>query len=63
MCERTCLETLVSVTAGKGNVTVCAEFNFAMDPESAYIVLEEFICSTYLATWEYCGRNALTWVG
>ncbi|XP_043984778.1 inosine-uridine preferring nucleoside hydrolase [Gambusia affinis] len=46
---------------GKGNVTVCAEFNFAMDPESAYIVLEEFICPTYLATWEYCGRNALTW--
>ncbi|XP_014874169.1 inosine-uridine preferring nucleoside hydrolase [Poecilia latipinna] len=46
---------------GKGNVTICAEFNFAMDPESAYVVLEEFICPTYLATWEYCCRNALTW--
>ncbi|MEQ2312117.1 hypothetical protein AMECASPLE_027645 [Ameca splendens] len=46
---------------GKGNVTLCAEFNFAMDPESAYIVLEEFLCPTYLATWEYSGRNALTW--
>ncbi|XP_054876213.1 inosine-uridine preferring nucleoside hydrolase isoform X2 [Poeciliopsis prolifica] len=46
---------------GKGNATVCAEFNFAMDPESAYIVLEDFVCPTYLATWEYSGRNALTW--
>ncbi|XP_026013731.1 inosine-uridine preferring nucleoside hydrolase isoform X1 [Astatotilapia calliptera] len=46
---------------GKGNVTLCAEFNFAMDPESAYIVLEEFLCPTYLASWEYACRNALTW--
>ncbi|XP_019936435.2 inosine-uridine preferring nucleoside hydrolase [Paralichthys olivaceus] len=46
---------------GKGNVTVCAEFNFVMDPESAYIVLEEFLCPTYIATWEYTCRNGLTW--
>ncbi|KAM4574325.1 inosine-uridine preferring nucleoside hydrolase [Fundulus diaphanus] len=46
---------------GKGNVTLCAEFNFATDPESAYIVLEEFLCPTHLATWEYSCRNALTW--
>ncbi|XP_035508947.1 inosine-uridine preferring nucleoside hydrolase isoform X1 [Morone saxatilis] len=46
---------------GKGNVTLCAEFNFAMDPESAYVVLEEFLCPTYLASWEYSCRNALTW--
>ncbi|XP_032382674.1 inosine-uridine preferring nucleoside hydrolase [Etheostoma spectabile] len=46
---------------GKGNVTLCAEFNFALDPESAYIVLEEFLCPTYLASWEYSCRNALTW--
>lgn len=46
---------------GKGNVTLCAEFNFAMDPESAYIVLEEFLCPTYLASWEYACRNGLTW--
>ncbi|XP_038159695.1 inosine-uridine preferring nucleoside hydrolase [Cyprinodon tularosa] len=46
---------------GKGNVTLCAEFNFASDPESAYVVLEEFLCPTYLATWEYSCRNALTW--
>ncbi|XP_059196440.1 inosine-uridine preferring nucleoside hydrolase [Centropristis striata] len=46
---------------GKGNVTLCAEFNFAKDPESAYIVLEEFLCPTYLASWEYSCRNQLTW--
>nr|XP_046247742.1 inosine-uridine preferring nucleoside hydrolase isoform X2 [Scatophagus argus] len=46
---------------GIGNVTLCAEFNFASDPESAYIVLEEFLCPTYLASWEYSCRNALTW--
>ncbi|KAF7646761.1 hypothetical protein LDENG_00182770 [Lucifuga dentata] len=46
---------------GKGNVTLCAEFNFALDPESAYVVLEEFLCPTHLATWEYSCRNALTW--
>ncbi|CAJ1059841.1 inosine-uridine preferring nucleoside hydrolase [Xyrichtys novacula] len=46
---------------GKGNITLCAEFNFVMDPESAYIVLEEFLCTTYIASWEYACRNALTW--
>ncbi|XP_072295630.1 inosine-uridine preferring nucleoside hydrolase [Eucyclogobius newberryi] len=46
---------------GKGNVTLCAEFNFMMDPESAYAVLEEFLCTTYIATWEYACRNKLTW--
>ncbi len=47
---------------GIGNVTLCAEFNFATDPESAYIVLEEYICPTYVATWEYSCRNAMPWV-
>lgn len=46
---------------GKGNLTLCAEFNFAMDPESAYIVLEEFLCTTYIASWEYACRNSLPW--
>uniref|UniRef100_A0A3Q2Y269 Si:ch211-201h21.5 n=1 Tax=Hippocampus comes TaxID=109280 RepID=A0A3Q2Y269_HIPCM len=49
-------------TGGKGNVSLCAEFNFAMDPEAAYVVLEEFLCPTYMATWEYACRNALSWV-
>lgn len=47
---------------GIGNSTLCAEFNFEMDPESAYIVLEEFLCPTYVATWEYSCRNSLPWV-
>ncbi|XP_028259284.1 inosine-uridine preferring nucleoside hydrolase [Parambassis ranga] len=46
---------------GKGNMTPCAEFNFVMDPESAYIVLEEYLCPTYIASWEYSCRNSLTW--
>ncbi|KAM4628603.1 inosine-uridine preferring nucleoside hydrolase isoform 1-T2 [Polymixia lowei] len=46
---------------GKGNVTLCGEFNFVMDPESAYIVLEEFLCPTHIATWEYSCRHKLTW--
>ncbi|XP_056131687.1 inosine-uridine preferring nucleoside hydrolase [Lampris incognitus] len=48
-------------TEGKGNVTLCGEFNFVMDPESAYIVLEEFLCPTHLASWEYSCRHKLTW--
>lgn len=46
---------------GKGNVSLCAEFNFLLDPESAYVVLEGFLCTTYIATWEYACRNKLTW--
>lgn len=46
---------------GKGNVTLCGEFNFVADPESAHIVLEDFRCPTHIATWEYCCRNKLTW--
>ncbi|XP_049335525.1 uncharacterized protein si:ch211-201h21.5 isoform X3 [Astyanax mexicanus] len=46
---------------GKGNVTPSAEFNFIMDPESAYIVLEEYQCPTSIATWEFTCRNKLTW--
>ncbi|CAL9695945.1 unnamed protein product [Knipowitschia caucasica] len=46
---------------GKGNVTLCAEFNFRMDPESAHVVLEDFLCCTYIATWEFACRNKLSW--
>ncbi|KAL7891219.1 hypothetical protein AOLI_G00006950 [Acnodon oligacanthus] len=46
---------------GKGNVTPCAEFNFIMDPESAYIFLEEYLCPTHIASWEFTCRNKLSW--
>ncbi|XP_041055376.1 inosine-uridine preferring nucleoside hydrolase-like [Carcharodon carcharias] len=45
----------------RGNVTMCSEFNFAADPEAAYIVLNHFACPIYIATWEYCLRHALPW--
>lgn len=47
---------------GKGNLTPTAEFNFRMDAESAYVVLEEYTCSTHIATWEFTCRNKLSWV-
>ncbi|XP_019898083.2 inosine-uridine preferring nucleoside hydrolase-like isoform X2 [Esox lucius] len=48
-------------TDSRGNSTVCAEFNFAADPEAAYIVLNRFFCPTYIATWEFCCENKLPW--
>uniref|UniRef100_A0A4W3JY23 Inosine-uridine preferring nucleoside hydrolase-like n=1 Tax=Callorhinchus milii TaxID=7868 RepID=A0A4W3JY23_CALMI len=46
---------------GRGNVSVCGEFNFRTDPEAAYIVLNQFTCPTYISTWEYCIRHPLSW--
>ena len=46
----------------RGNTTVCGEFNFVADPEAAYIVLDRYTCPTYIATWEFSGRNSLPWV-
>ncbi|KAM4699330.1 inosine-uridine preferring nucleoside hydrolase-like [Discoglossus pictus] len=45
----------------RGNTTVCGEFNFACDPEAAYIVLNAFDCPTYIATWEFTCHNKLSW--
>ncbi|XP_040281164.1 pyrimidine-specific ribonucleoside hydrolase RihA-like isoform X2 [Bufo bufo] len=45
----------------RGNTTVCGEFNFACDPEAAYIVLNGFDCPTHIATWEFTCSNALSW--
>lgn len=53
---------MLFVFAARGNTTVCAEFNFAADPEAAYIVLNRFFCPTYIATWEFCCENKLPWV-
>ncbi|XP_075069070.1 pyrimidine-specific ribonucleoside hydrolase RihA-like [Mixophyes fleayi] len=45
----------------RGNTTACGEFNFLADPEGAYIVLNEFLCTTYIATWEFACRHKLPW--
>ncbi|KAK6485399.1 pyrimidine-specific ribonucleoside hydrolase RihA-like [Huso huso] len=45
----------------RGNTTVCGEFNFAADPEAAYIVLKDYLCPTYIATWEYTYHHKLPW--
>ncbi|TNN66334.1 Inosine-uridine preferring nucleoside hydrolase [Liparis tanakae] len=48
-------------TESRGNTTVCSEFNFAADPEAAYIVLNEYLCPTYLACWEFTCYSKLSW--
>ncbi|XDV30813.1 hypothetical protein PO909_033652, partial [Leuciscus waleckii] len=48
-------------TDSRGNTTVCGEYNFAADPEAAYIVLNEFICPIYIATWEFTCHSKLPW--
>ncbi|XP_017287528.1 probable uridine nucleosidase 2 [Kryptolebias marmoratus] len=49
-------------TNSRGNTTVCGEFNFVADPESAYIVLDRYTCPTYIASWEFSCRSSLPWV-
>ncbi|KAG9469831.1 hypothetical protein GDO78_019543 [Eleutherodactylus coqui] len=45
----------------RGNTTACGEFNFVADPEAAYIVLNDYLCPTYIATWEFACRHKFTW--
>ncbi|XP_069469795.1 pyrimidine-specific ribonucleoside hydrolase RihA-like [Ambystoma mexicanum] len=45
----------------RGNTTACGEFNFLADPEAAYIVLKDFHCPTFIATWEHVCRSKLSW--
>ncbi|XP_020665241.3 inosine-uridine preferring nucleoside hydrolase [Pogona vitticeps] len=44
-----------------GNTSVCGEFNFVTDPEAAYVVLNEYTCPIYIATWEFTLSCALSW--
>ncbi|XP_069120698.1 nucleoside hydrolase-like [Argopecten irradians] len=46
---------------GKGNSSVCAEFNFHADPEAAYRTLEQIRCPTTLVGWEICLKNGIAW--
>ncbi|TSL16121.1 Type I inositol 3,4-bisphosphate 4-phosphatase [Bagarius yarrelli] len=48
-------------TESRGNTTVCGEFNFAADPEAAYIVLNDYLCPTYIACWEFTCLSKLPW--
>ncbi|XP_065148966.1 nucleoside hydrolase-like [Paramisgurnus dabryanus] len=48
-------------TDSRGNTTMCGEYNFAADPEAAYIVLNEFLCPIYVATWEFTCRSKIPW--
>ncbi|XP_034030059.1 inosine-uridine preferring nucleoside hydrolase-like [Thalassophryne amazonica] len=48
-------------TESRGNTTPCGEFNFVADSEAAYIVLDQYLCPTYMATWEFTCRNILPW--
>ncbi|XP_056145502.1 inosine-uridine preferring nucleoside hydrolase isoform X2 [Lampris incognitus] len=48
-------------TESRGNTTICSEFNFAADPEAAYVVLNDYQCPTYLACWEFTCNSKLPW--
>ncbi|XP_061841144.1 pyrimidine-specific ribonucleoside hydrolase RihA-like [Nerophis lumbriciformis] len=45
----------------RGNTTSCGEFNFLVDPEAAYIVLDCYTCPITIASWEFTCRNSLPW--
>lgn len=37
---------------GLGNITATAEFNFAIDPIAAHVVLKEYTCPMFVVPWE-----------
>lgn len=37
-----------------GNATMCAEYNFLTDPESANITLATYHCPIVIVSWEVC---------
>jgi len=48
--------------SGKGNVTVCAEFNAHSDPDAAHVVLESWADGKMtMVPWELCVYGALSW--
>lgn len=47
---------------GEGNATVSAEFNFAVDPEAAFITLSSFSCPLNVVPWEVTAKHAISYV-
>ncbi|ODN04827.1 hypothetical protein Ocin01_01814 [Orchesella cincta] len=45
---------------GEGNATVSAEFNFAVDPEAAFITMSAFSCPIYVVPWEVTKNHAIS---
>lgn len=50
------------IISGKGNKTVCSEFNFFSDPEAAKIVLTQLEGPITVIGMDPCYENAITWV-
>ena len=51
------LKFVCTVVAGVGNTTVLSEFNFRVDPESAFVTLADYICPIVITPWEVCKRQ------
>lgn len=49
---------LMGSIAGRGNSTLCGEFNFASDPDAAYVVLNDLNTHIMLFPWEVNLTNA-----
>lgn len=47
-------------TAGRGNTTPAAEFNFISDPEAAFVTINELKCPIITVDWEICLKAAVT---
>lgn len=52
---------IIFITA-VGNTTMCAEFNFHIDPEAAHIVLSELSTKITLLPWETCLKTKIPFV-
>ncbi|XP_023026570.1 nucleoside hydrolase [Leptinotarsa decemlineata] len=46
---------------GVGNISCAAEYNFYVDPEAAYIVLECMKCPIFILPWETCLQPRISW--
>lgn len=55
-----CVEsTRVVIFIGMGNISMAAEFNFYVDPEAAFIVLNSFNCAKTILPWEGCLEDSI----